>query len=73
MATETPSDEGTCPKVTLCLECCPGEVQHWKSSATPFHPAPQFPPERLCSPGKGRGPAGVDHCPANTVFPSSMH
>lgn len=40
--------------------------------------------ERLCSPGKGsrptclclgksRGPAGVDHSPGNTVFPSFMH
>lgn len=57
MAIETPSDEGICPKVILCLECCSEEngchlhceVQHWKSSATAFHPAPQnYPTQNLC-------------------------
>lgn len=57
MAIETPSDEGICPKVILCLECCSeemdvtctGEVQHRKSSATAFYPAPQsHPTQNLC-------------------------
>lgn len=43
MATETPSGEGTCPKVILFSVAlwkmdvtCTGEVQHWKTSATPI-------------------------------------
>lgn len=92
MAIETPSDEGICPKVILCLEGCSVENGchlHWWSSAPevechclPSRSSESPHTELLCLPGKGsrppclswqiRGPAGVDHSPGNTMFPSSM-
>lgn len=66
MAIETPSDEGICPKVILCLECCSEENGchlHWWSSAPEVEchcllscssESPHTEP--LCLPGKGSRP-----------------